>query len=294
MAGPTLVHDSRSQLWLRQAKVLAHQGLRLLDHARHPHDFPRPVLAQGGFPHVHARRDLPLLRADPNAQPEFEEGKRHNLQLAAPAFDGLLLGPLRPLSFWRTLGRVTEARGFRHGMELRGGCIVPALGGGLCLLSNALFEVAVRLGWRIDERHGHTLEAVPPPAHLPWGLDATVFWPYVDLRVTPPAEVRLHVAVVADRLVLEVRGREPLAVQVDLQAVDDTTTVEGPGHDGVQERVRRNCLVRKVTQGRQVREDVVAVNRKRLLHDHEQTRNCLTCGELACHARVTLPMRTQR
>lgn len=280
MAGPNLAQQSRVDLWLRQARVAAHQGARLLDHARHPHRYPRPQLAHGEFPHLHARRDLPLQRDDAQAQPEFEQGKRHNLRLAAPAFDGLLLGPEQPLSFWKTLGRVTEARGYRHGMELRGGCIVPALGGGLCLLSNALFELAVRLGWRIDERHGHTLEAIPAPGRLPWGLDATVFWPYVDLRVTPPVEVSLHVAVVQDRLVLEVRGRQPLAIRVDVREVDDVVTQDGS------ERVRRNRLIRRITDDQGTREDVVAVNRKRLLHDQEQRRNCLTCGELACHARV--------
>ena len=31
---------------------------------------------------------------------------------------------------------------------------MPSIGGGICLVSNALFAMAVRVGWSILERHG--------------------------------------------------------------------------------------------------------------------------------------------
>src|ERR1700743_3485817 len=87
---------------------------------------------------------VPIARS--GAHPTLEAGKRHNVKLAATAFHGVVIAPDRPLSFWRTLGPATAARGFTWGMELRAGCAVPSIGGGLCLVSNALFAMAVEQG----------------------------------------------------------------------------------------------------------------------------------------------------
>lgn len=281
----TLRDQGPLQLWWRDAKVNARRAERLLDHLRRPDVYPPPryARADSGFDQLHGRRAVAIDRQDPAADARLEAGKRHNLHLAAPCFDGLVLAPDRPLSFWTALGRVTEGRGFRYGMELRGGCLVPALGGGLCLLSNALFALAAELGWTILERHGHSKEAVPPPAHEPWGLDATVFWPHVDLRVAPRAEVRLACRVEAGQLVVEVHGRAPAAVRCEIRACQDQTRVDG----GV--RQRENVLRRKVfssKDGSLVGEELLARNHKVLLHQWEQTRTCLTCGESSCRARV--------
>src|SRR5207253_5375208 len=84
------------------------------------------------------------------------------------------------------------------GMELRSGCAVPAIGGGLCLLSNALFALAVELGWHIVERHGHSIALGDPTA-----LDATVAFPHVDLRIGPrDGRAVLDVGVRGDLLIV--------------------------------------------------------------------------------------------
>lgn len=204
-----------------------------------------------------------------------------NIALAAPCFDGLELGPGQPLSFWRALGRIDASRGFRHGMEIRAGCVVPALGGGLCLLSNALFEMAARLDWKILERHGHTVEAVPTE-RKPWGLDATVFWPYVDLRVEPRTPSFLRAWVKNGELWITVSASVPNDVHVELfeRASEEQGTL------------RRNELWRRVTRddGELEREEMIGENRKQILHQGiQRRRNCLTCQEEhSCHARVVL------
>jgi len=261
--------DAASVAW-RTLKLRAHQARRLVEWAAEPHTL------RGGadLPVEQLRIELPLHREE--GHPLLEEGKRINLALAAPRFDGLLLHPERPLSFWRTLGRVTAEAGFREGMELRAGCIVPALGGGLCLLSNGLFQLAARLGWTILERHGHTTEAVPDDSEL-WGLDATLFWPHVDLRIAPRAgEAQLRVAVTEDRLVLRALAHRPLRHRIRLRtAKDRVDLVEGT-------RIRSNVLLRDIDG----LTEVLGHNRKRLLHTHEQRRNCLTCGVEACSLRA--------
>jgi vancomycin resistance protein VanW len=283
----SLVDESRTALAWRKTKVALLQGRRLVDWALWPERYAAPQLAESGerFSHLHGARQVSIARNDPNAHPVFEEGKRINVALAAPAFDGLLLAPGQPLSFWRTLGRVTEEKGFRHGMELRGGCITPSLGGGLCLISNALFALAAELGWTILERHGHSLEAVPPPSGQVWGLDATAFWPYVDLRVVPvEGPVRLNMKVHGEHLRISVHGEQPLKTHSSLRSVDEhTERVDG-------ELVRSNRVVRERfdKSGRSLGTEIVAENRTRILTEQHQHRNCLTCGEESCHARVQI------
>ncbi|MEN3271871.1 MAG: vancomycin resistance protein VanW [Actinomycetota bacterium] len=227
----------------------------------------------------------PVARSDAWADPVFEQGKRVNVALASPALDGVLLAPGAVFSFWRTVGRPDPALGYRYGMELRGGCVVPAVGGGLCLLSNALFRAAATLGWEIVERHGHTIEAVPTNED-PWGVDATIAWPYVDLRVSvarsEPA-ARLAVRLLDGELVLQVWSAVKSHRTVVLRSVDDRVdTING-------ERVRRNCIERRVVDADgSTRTETIAENAKRLLAPSDLGRSCLTCGIDTCAGRVTI------
>ena len=65
-------------------------------------------------------------------------GKIENLRVARLAFDGIELSRGEVLSFWAQLGRPSRCRGFVIRRELREGCLIPSIGGGLCQLSNAL------------------------------------------------------------------------------------------------------------------------------------------------------------
>lgn len=131
-------------------------------------------------------------------------GKVQNLRLAARALDGLLIPAGETFSFWRQIGRITRARGFAAGRELREGCLIPTLGGGLCQLSGALYNSALEAGLEIVERHAHTQPGVSALALL--GRDATVFWNYVDLRFRAPFAWRLEVKLTVDRLHVRILG----------------------------------------------------------------------------------------
>ena len=65
------------------------------------------------------------------------------------------------------------------GRELREGCIIPVVGGGLCQFECALTYAALSAGFEIIERHAHT-QVIPLTREV--ARDATVFWNYVDLR----------------------------------------------------------------------------------------------------------------
>ena len=106
-------------------------------------------------------------------------GKIHNLRLAVAKLNGVEIPANQTFSFWKQIGRATRRRGFVRGRELREGCIIPNVGGGLCQLSNALYDAALQANFEIVERHAHTQIVAGSLAEK--GRDATVFWNYVDL-----------------------------------------------------------------------------------------------------------------
>ena len=83
-------------------------------------------------------------------------GKIHNLRLAIRAINGIEIQARETFSFWRQVGRAVRRRGYVRGRELREGCIIPNIGGGLCQLSNALYDAALQANFEIIERHAHS------------------------------------------------------------------------------------------------------------------------------------------
>ena len=144
------------------------------------------------------------LWPDDEAAWELVAGKIHNLRLAARRLDGIVVPAGEDFSFWRQLGRATRRRGYVPGRELREGCLVPSIGGGLCQLSNALYDAALRAGLQVVERHRHT--QVVPGSLAEWDRDATVFWNYRDLRLRRAQAWRLEAELDATHLHIRIHG----------------------------------------------------------------------------------------
>jgi hypothetical protein len=193
----------RIDLAIHRVKANVHRTLRWIDDLRDP------------IPPARASRllvDLPLVAEDrsplwntvedPREWP-LEQGKVENLRGAARALDGLEFEAGQTFSFWTQIGPPLRVRNFVLGRELREGCIVPGIGGGLCLLSNALYSVARAAGFELLERHAHSRR--PPGSRAAEGTDATVAWNYVDLRFRAAQPWRLEVRLDAESLIVGVR-----------------------------------------------------------------------------------------
>ncbi len=135
-------------------------------------------------------------------------GKVANLRSAARALHALEIPAKATFSFWRQVGRTSRRRGFTEGRELREGCIVPAMGGGLCQLSGALHLAALKAGLEVVERHAHS--RVVPGSTAEQGTDATLFWNYVDLRFRADFPWRMEVELDASHLIVRIRAAVPL------------------------------------------------------------------------------------
>ena len=130
----------------------------------------------------------------------YQLGKVQNLRRAAAALDGVVVPAGGVFSFWKQIGRASRRRGYVTGRMLQQGCLVPATGGGLCQLSNAIYDAALQAGCEIVERHAHSRRVAGSAAAL--GRDATVAWNYVDLRFRPRSRLRIEARLTRDDLVI--------------------------------------------------------------------------------------------
>ena len=146
-------------------------------------------------------------------------GKIENLRMACQKIDKRILRAGETFSLWRQIGPPWRIRGFAVGREVREGCIVPTVGGGLCQFSGALMELASKLGFKIIERHRHT--ALPPDVRYIEQRDATLFWNYVDLRFSATHDVLFEAHLTERMLVVRVRANSMAAQQTMSQEMLD-------------------------------------------------------------------------
>ena len=153
-------------------------------------------------------------------------GKVQNLRMAVRGLDGILVPAGETFSFWKQVGRATRGRGFVAGRELREGCLISSVGGGLCQLSNALYEAAQAAGCEIVERHAHS--RVVPGSRAELGRDATVFWNYVDLRFRRANAFRIEARLTDSHLVVTLRAAD--AIRLDAGGCDGAAPAKS-AHD---------------------------------------------------------------
>ena len=262
--------QSSLELAARSSKLLILRAKRLSQWATHPRAFPVAEHASGSRDSL--LHEIVVDAEGVQSHERLEAGKLRNLRIAAAHFDGRLLTSERGFSFWRLLGRPTRGRGFLPGTEIRDGCVVPTIGGGLCLLSSALFRLAAELDWTIHERHGHTIA----PDNMD-RIDATVFWPFVDLRFAPrTGSAVLRVRLVDGQLRVAAYGEEPRSK--GLLRVWRKSLADSPQGE------RRSLVLRgKHDSGA----EQLGRDRQRVAPKGFQ-RNCLTCKEDQCLARKSL------
>lgn len=140
-------------------------------------------------------------------------GKVQNLRLAARRLNGIEVDANTPFSFWKHIGNPNIGQGYVIGREIREGCIVPTIAGGLCQLSNALYDAALKANFEIIERHRHT--KVIKGSLAEQDRDATVKWNYVDLRFKSNNSFRIEIDITTDKLIVKFRSIEKNSSAVD-------------------------------------------------------------------------------
>jgi vancomycin resistance protein YoaR len=124
-----------------------------------------------------ARKSAPLMRRISSWTTYYQSGPHNgfsaNISIPAMAIDGTVVAPGQWFSFWKTVGEVSVARGYRLGGAIVDGRSVEGhtIGGGICSTSTTIFNAALRAGFQMGARKNHYYYI----SRYPKGLDATVY-----------------------------------------------------------------------------------------------------------------------
>jgi vancomycin resistance protein YoaR len=135
------------------------------------------ILKQPNLTTEVAQRSAPLMRQISSWTTYYVSGPHNgfgaNISIPALTIDGTIVAPGQWFSFWKTVGEVSVARGYKLGGAIVDGHSVEGhtIGGGICSCSTTLFNAALRAGFQMGARKNHFYYI----SRYPKGLDATVY-----------------------------------------------------------------------------------------------------------------------
>jgi vancomycin resistance protein YoaR len=135
-------------------------------------------------------------------------GRARNIAQAISNLNGIVLAPGQVLSFNRAVGPRTVERGFTMAPVIFDDELTPGLGGGVCQVASTLHAASVLGGMQVLERRQHSR----PSSYIPMGLDATVIFGELDLKIRNPypVPVMIHAFLPThSRLRIEILGSDP-------------------------------------------------------------------------------------
>lgn len=158
--------------------------------------------------------------------------RNRNIQLATAEFNGMRVEPGETVSFNKTTGERTEAKGYRAAGAYSGGVLVQEPGGGVCQVSTTLYNAAVKADLEIIERSPHSRVS----DYVSIGLDAAVNWPSQDFKFKNTSDYPIFiVAEFSDqKLTFKIYGKQlDDGVYIKLES-EKTETIAAP--EGVKEK----------------------------------------------------------
>ena len=131
----------------------------------------------------------------PIRQTAHYEGKMHNIGLAVGRLNRSCVPVGQALSFWQIIGAPTAKHGYQLGRGIVRGKLGSDIGGGLCQIASLLYELGLRAGATVLERHAHSRDLYTEDNRFtPLGLDAAIVWGFKDVRLANPYAHRVAFA----------------------------------------------------------------------------------------------------
>lgn len=142
----------------------------------------------------------------PYSQMKKDEDRTHNVKLGSSRLSGHIIMPGETFSLNAVLGDRGEAHGFRYAPVIAGGVVVEGMGGGTCQVASTLYAASFFAGLVVVERQTHSR----PSSYIKLGLDATVSFPDLDLKLMNPFDFPVAIHFTSDGGILraEIRGKK--------------------------------------------------------------------------------------
>lgn len=129
------------------------------------------------------------------------ENGNHNMNLALMACDGSVINPGEVWSFNGCTGNSNlTSLGYLPATVIMNGKFEQGIGGGICQASSTIYNAALLANMTIEERYCHQYQS----AYVPAGRDATIDYPYLDLKLSNPTDYPMYMQCYMDGVELTV------------------------------------------------------------------------------------------
>lgn len=113
----------------------------------------------------------------------------HNMALALSSCNGSVINPGEVWSFNECTGDSNlESLGYRPATVIMNGKFEQGIGGGICQASSTIYNAAIMANMEIVERYCHAYQS----SYVPAGRDATIDYPYLDLKLSNPTDYPMY------------------------------------------------------------------------------------------------------
>ena len=113
----------------------------------------------------------------------------HNMALALASCDGSVINPGEVWSFNECTGNSNlESLGYRPATVIMNGKFEQGIGGGICQASSTIYNAAIMANMEVEERYCHAFQS----SYVPAGRDATIDYPYLDLKLSNPTDYPMY------------------------------------------------------------------------------------------------------
>ena len=111
----------------------------------------------------------------------IDSDRTYNLKVGADKLNGYVLQPGQVFRLTLPL-EIARKKGYRVAPVISGGELIDGLAGGMCQIASTLHAAAFFAGLEIVRSTPHSR----PSTYIPMGLDSTVVYPSVDLKLKNP------------------------------------------------------------------------------------------------------------
>ncbi len=173
------------------------------------------------IPNWHLLSDFPTKIQQRPELGQQNAGRLANMELACQLLDGIHIKPGFIFSMFKIIGDPLSSRGFQPGPMIGINGRDTTIGGGLCQISTALFNIALLAGCDVLEQHNHSKDIWGEARFVPLGKDAAYVFARWDLKFKNPFKTDLVLRMNVDRkemsLNCQLWSAMPVPTQVDIR-----------------------------------------------------------------------------
>ena len=211
-----------------------------------------------------------LIKRGPGIEPELQENKAVNIDLASKQINNIVIHPGETFSFWKTVGKTSKRKGYKAGRVIIANGLQPGTGGGLCNLSNTLHLLILHSPLTVTELWKHSDALAPDEGERhPFATGTSVSYNNIDYRFRNDTDqdVQLCTWVEGETLHAELRSEREFPYRYEITEEGHHFHKDDDGKYYRVSKIYRETYDKKT--GEQVNKELIWDNHSMVMFDYD-------------------------